>query len=655
MDWRRRRDRKDYFLPEDEGMGPPSESPETPEPSKPSESTDSPQIIDEPEPSGVITVEERLRADPDAYTLEPEPSAVLGEPVFVEPIYDPARVEREEAYRTAKAESDRIKAEQMAEGQDTVTHMGIQMTREQYESDFPEETISDVPKPSPFTFKTTLPDPDTFVGIPGPASRPREGSIREKIQEKIDTSLQTMETAVVDFETEMYRAGREMGAEAQEAYKEEDYTEAFLKGMVAFSARTGVGIVQGASFLFRPLAWAKTGEALVLGAKDVIEHPEDVPSGIQKWAGNIAIDPASIAQFGGGIAGGYLTGSVIGEAYRSWKIRRLSKFYAEFPEEAFYIEDGIPDPRIPHPTDVERLIIKSKEQVKMIDDLGAGFLDEHKIATGSWPKSGTKGFGLRRTGHDLIPELIPEGMGRLETVYRFGLEYGQTHLPGVTGLPPYFEAALGLSPLIGVAPSLGAISGLLSGISTLDKPLPDSKPDIKQVTPTFDDTGIDEKPRIIERVDETYKTKPKLTPPLTTPKPVTIIKPIPEPPFITPIIDPILEEDTDITTITIQDITTITTPKPIQETIKDTILDIPPIIIPRYMRGVPKPRIKVPIKLPKKKRKRRKQKLPPLGWELRKYKMPTLEASKSTRKKPPSLKLPFPENKKKKKPRLPKL
>lgn len=618
MSSRRRKEKEDYapdYIPDE------SSEPSEPEPSKSSE----------PEPSGVITAEERLQADPDAYTLEPEPSAVLGEPVVVEPIYDPARVEREEAFRKAKAESDRIKAEQIAKGQDTVTHMGIQMTREQFEADFPGE-------PS------------------GPVSAEDKAKAK-RVDKAITDALVKSELSLMKFEYEMSIAGRKLGAEAKEAWKEGDILEATLKGTAAFSARAGSGIFQGASFLFRPLAIKSTAEELVKGAKRAIEHPEDIPSGVQKWAEYVAHDPGSIAEFSGGVAGGYLTGRVIGEAYRSWKVHRLSKFYAEFPEEAFYWEDGIPDPRIPQPTDVQRMAVKSVEKVRIVDDLGAGFLDEHLMTKGKWPKSGTKGFGYRRTGAGLIQEFVPEGVGRLETVYRFGLEHGQTHLPGVTGMPPYFEAALGLSPFLDILPSAGASSGLLSVIPSLDKPIADSKPDIlPDVTPTIEDTGIDEKPRIIEMVDEIYKPKPKPKPPITIPRPEPKITPKPEPPFTTPIIDPILDEDEDVTTITIPDITTITTPKPIQdliqEPIQDTILDIPPPIIPRYMLGTPKPK-PILLKPPKKKRKpRMKKTLTPLGWELRKYKMPTLKESNG--KKLPSLKIKFPENKKKKK-RLPKL
>ena len=307
MSERRRRDRRDYFLPEDKGMVSALSEPTEPKPS-------------EPESTEPTAEEQRLI---DAYQ------------------------EMAESRLPAIEEGREIQRE-------VVTKPYIpppsELEHRQREREWTASQIGSEKKP-------TLPNPDDFVGIPGPASRPREGSIREKIQEPISDFLQKVEADAVRFRTGMELAGRELGEEAQEAYREEDYLEALVKGTVAATTRAGTGIYDAASFMVRPLAWGKTAEALVKGTKDVIEHPEEVSSGITKWAENIARDPGSIVQFGAGIYTGHVAGRVVGEAYRSWKIRRLSKFYAEFPEEAFYIEDGIPDPHIPHPTDVERLVV----------------------------------------------------------------------------------------------------------------------------------------------------------------------------------------------------------------------------------------------------------------------------------------------------------
>lgn len=140
---------------------------------------------------------------------------------------------------------------------------------------------------------------------------PKEGSIGDKLKTDIWKKAEKIEKAVVETEIEMRSAGKELGAEASEAYAKGDYIEAFAKGTAAVSARAGIGIIDAATFPFRPLAWGKTAKALYEGGKQAIEHPEDIPEGITKWAKNIAHDPGSIAEFFGDIATGLAFGEVI--------------------------------------------------------------------------------------------------------------------------------------------------------------------------------------------------------------------------------------------------------------------------------------------------------------------------------------------------------
>ena len=193
----------------------------------------------------------------------------------------------------------------------TVTHLGITMTRAQFEADFAGIPDSEVPTYSPVPLLTELPDPVDFVGIPGPASARKPGSISEKIQTIFDTKIKEFEEGVVSFEVGMRKAGRELGAEAQVSMTEGDVGKALLLGTTAFATRAGVGIIEGSTFLVRPLAWQKAAGGIYEGTKGVIEDPGAVPGGIQKWAGQVARDPGSIVEFAGDIAAGFAISQII--------------------------------------------------------------------------------------------------------------------------------------------------------------------------------------------------------------------------------------------------------------------------------------------------------------------------------------------------------
>ncbi len=192
-----------------------------------------------------------------------------------------------------------------------VTHHGIEMSRDQFEADFGGTPDSDVIPYSPVKPDVVLPSPEDFVGIPGPASARKPGSLGEKIQTIVDEKIAAFEEGVVSFEMGTRQAGRQLGAEAQIALEEGNVGEALILGMSAFSARAGVGIVEGATFLVRPLAWQKAAGGLVEGAKGVLEAPEEIPGGLRKWAGQVARDPGSIVEFAGDIAAGFAISEVI--------------------------------------------------------------------------------------------------------------------------------------------------------------------------------------------------------------------------------------------------------------------------------------------------------------------------------------------------------
>ncbi len=194
---------------------------------------------------------------------------------------------------------------------DTVTHLGIDMTRAQFEADFWGISDSEVKPYSPVQLVTDLPDPDQFIGIPGPASARKPGSLGEKIQTIVDTKILEIEEGIIGFETGARKAGRQIGAEAQIALSEGDVGKALLLGTAAFSARAAVGVVEGATFLVRPLAWEKTAGALLEGGKQVLENPGGIPGGISIWAKNVAHDPGSIVEFAGDIMAGYAIAEIV--------------------------------------------------------------------------------------------------------------------------------------------------------------------------------------------------------------------------------------------------------------------------------------------------------------------------------------------------------
>jgi len=134
--------------------------------------------------------------------------------------------------------------------------------------------------------------------IPGPAAGPAPGSLGEKLMKAFEAE----EKAVTGFTGEMREAGRTLGAEAQQALKEGDVREALAKGMAAFSARAGVGIVESATFPFRPVAWKKAAVGLGTMAFSAATEPEEIPGKVGTWARNVARDPGAIVEFGFDVA-----------------------------------------------------------------------------------------------------------------------------------------------------------------------------------------------------------------------------------------------------------------------------------------------------------------------------------------------------------------
>ena len=191
---------------------------------------------------------------------------------------------------------------------------------------------------------------------------------------------------------------------------------------------------------------------------------------------------------------------------------------------------------------------------------------------------------------------------------------GGTPILGLVDKPGLAQVWLPVPVFSSSLAGFGAVTGLLSEISLdIDDPLGTEKVDtILESIPDIDDTDLIELPKIIERVDETYRQEPVLTPPMVIPKPDPIIDQKPDPPFVPPIIDII--QDVDVTSI--QDL--FHEPTQIQEQIpKQKQVPFQSLSsTPKNLFGKPSTKLRRPRKTKKRKRKGD----PLIGFELRTYK-----------------------------------
>ena len=246
-----------------------------------------PEVLQEPkrdssiDTSGLISAEERIKSDPDTFNLILE-DAPISKSVSTEQL---ALEERETAFQEAQVISEKISSLPLDPKFTEVVHLETPMSLEQFQTDFPEAEPS------------------------GPMSEEAKAQV-SKVDAAILEKLQEAETAVLDLRDDFVTAGKELGSQAEESWKEGDYLGAIAEGVAAASARAGAGVIEGASIV-NPLTIGKTAAGILKGAGEAIDNPEDIPGGIEKWVENIKKDPGSIAQFAGNLALDYAVGSAI--------------------------------------------------------------------------------------------------------------------------------------------------------------------------------------------------------------------------------------------------------------------------------------------------------------------------------------------------------
>ena len=360
--------------------------------------------------------------------------------------------------------------------------------------------------------------------------------------------------------------------------------------------RFGLGFLEGITFPARPQAWYETGETLY-GLVTSKEHRSLL-------AQTIKIDPFGfVAEVSGGFTGGYVFGK--GVSYAKGKITELKtkRFLKEYPEEMFFVKEELGMQYPEEATAYRQVPFGLKEErVPIIEELGEGWLQSKLIPKGKWPKTR---IGYKRTGHDLLPVVLPEGMGEIRPIYKpiFGLVPETSHLPGIS-----ISSVVGKIAKPSKIPSILGFTGVIGAIPK-EKPKP-----ITTVIERGDLLKSVTGPTVKEALKERGISKPS---PITVRKPKEITKPT------TSLID--------LTVPTLaqrqrqrQDLISLTIPKAVQKQIQEPRqiqrqpqkMGIPPMPVIRP----PKTR-RVPSFMPRKREERKPRKLvfPKFGWEVRRY------------------------------------
>ncbi len=191
---------------------------------------------------------------------------------------------------------------------ETVSHLGVDMTKAQFESDFPPDTqIIDVPAvvsvPEP---KATLPDPETFVGIPGPGAGPAPGSLGETLVEGMDKLIEAEEKMFKSVTDPLIETGAKMVEESKSLPSEGKALEGLGMYIGGTVLKAGAAFFEGVTEIVRPGLIGEQIEFAVTVATDTAVRDQVVEV--------ILADPFGAgAQIAGGIAGGVVAGKALGK------------------------------------------------------------------------------------------------------------------------------------------------------------------------------------------------------------------------------------------------------------------------------------------------------------------------------------------------------
>jgi len=275
----------------------------------------------------------------------------------------------------------------------------------------------------------------------------------------------------LSFEEQAYRMGKRKIPDIETAFARAKYGGIHL----------GAGFIEGVTFPARPLAWWKTGKGLVeLGISP--EKRRQFGEAYRERPGAFGLQAL------GGLAGGYTAGKLIGLGKTKIAQYRQKKFMEKYPVEKFLPYEE----RMAFPEEVvsqrpsSSLFVRKKVRVYDITKreprqfkIELGYYGKQKpgavrgtplpdlepsspvlweFKSGRWtipidqkvPKATTKGpwisiskpkkgllyrlgeeYGLVKTGHELIPEILPKGVGEPKTILIPWTETVKSHIPGL--------------------------------------------------------------------------------------------------------------------------------------------------------------------------------------------------------------------------------
>jgi len=359
------------------------------------------------------------------------------------------------------------------------------------------------------------------------------------------------------FEEQAYRMGKREIPDIETAFARAQY------GGIHF----GAGFIEGLTFPARPLAWWKTGKGLAeLGISP--EKREEFGRAYRERPGAFGIQAL------GGLAGGYTAGKLIGLGKTKLAQYRQKRFLRDYPIEEFLpFEERMAFPEevsVSRPSDV----LYQRKYVQVYDTTKGepGFFrffgkrepsavprtPSIPITEGKtpvlWkfekgrltipidqkvPKTDVKGplisiikskkgllyrlgeeYGLVKTGHDLIPEILPKGVGEIKPVLIPWTETVKSHIPGlrIGDIGPTIS-----KPFRGPSGILGLLGGARA--ATKVRPTPKKGQELDPFTwvdpiqrlgdlPITEPSrrGITETPREISLAGYTQRQRPLVTP-----------------------------------------------------------------------------------------------------------------------------------------------
>lgn len=312
--------------------------------------------------------------------------------------------------------------------------------------------------------------------VPGPPpwSGPKPGSVDEKLQKAVQSSIIKEEKLFRRVSEPLIQKSMELRGKSVEQFEKGKPWVGFGSYMAGTALRFGKGFYEGVTFPFRPGLWQETTGSLQKLATDKKTRAKAVTT--------FAQDPFGyVAEVGGGVAGGYTIGKGLGKVGTKIKQYRTKKFLEKYPEELFY-PYKTEHFEYPQAMDVQRqkwTLEPSKAEV--IDDMAS-----------EWFKS-----KLVTKGDSIIQQVIPGSKSIRETVYRTRkwLDTGVNHLPTISRSllsKPQFSSSSVLSNLMaGVSGSSSAVRSTWQDLNrspTIDKP-------IRRTLP-FDVHGVGRKPSV---------------------------------------------------------------------------------------------------------------------------------------------------------------